>query len=547
MKNIAFYLVLLLGFILRVYGLARNPAGFTPDEASFAYDAYSILNTGRDQWGSFLPIVLKSFGDYKLPLYTYISIPSIFLFGLTEFAARLPGAIFGSLAIVATYVLAGKVFNKNVALIAAFLIALSPWHISLSRGAFEANLTTFFLPMGIWLFLEGKKRPVFMVLAALLFGLNMFTYHSARIVTPFIVFVLIALNFKVYEKKSLNYVASIIFLIFGAIAGYSLLVGGAARANTSTILSMTDIIFSDRVNAVNSGEPNIIATLFNNKITFIAEKISANYLSYFSPKFLFTDGPAEGTYGMVPGIGVLYLFELFNLAALLVALARKETKIPLWLVVWVLVAPLPAAISKGPGFAANRSVVMLPALTIISALGASIFYRSLQKLLNKDILVIGTITIISLSFVTFLEDYFYQQPAKEAKAMVYGAREIMSLITPIEDQYSQIIFTKSLSEPHIFVAFYGKINPSFYQAQSLKWTFEVEGHDWVDQLPVYTLGKYSFRNINWPADLELVDALIVSPAAAVPEKANIIAKINYPNGNPAYVLVDTRNSEFAKN
>lgn len=544
-RHLFIYLILVVGFVLRVYGLSRHPAGFTPDEASFAYDAYSIINTGKDQWGNFLPTVFKSFGDYKLPLYAYISVPSIFIFGLTEFAVRLPGAIVGTLAIGATYLLATKAFNKNVGVVAAFLIAVSPWHIPLSRGAFEANLTTFFLSLGIWLFLEGKKRPILMALAGLAFGLNMFTYHSARIVTPIVVLALVVLNAKLFRwKNKTHLLAAAIFIFFSLVSVYSLLEGAAARANTSTIFSMADIIFSDRVNAVNSGEPNIIATVFNNKITFIAGKLSSNYMSYFSPKFLFTDGPAEGTYGMVPGVGVLYLFELLNLVVVLVALVRKEVKVPLWLVVWIFVAALPAAISKGPGFAANRAVVMLPALTIFSALGATIFYKSLKNLFYKRVVIFGTFLIVCLSFVSFLEDYFYQQPAKEAYAMVYGAREIMELVIPIENQFSQIIFTKNLSEPHIFVAFYKKVAPDFYQTESLRWTFDQE-YDWVDQLPLYSLGKYTFRNINWPADLNVVDALIISPAAGVPEKANIVGRVNYPNGNPAYVLVDTRVSELA--
>lgn len=100
--------IVLLGFLIRAVAIDKFPVGFTADEASFGYDAYSILKTGRDQWGQFLPIVLKSFGDYKSPLYAYLTIPSILIFGLTKFAVRLPNAMVGASAVYFVYLLAGE-------------------------------------------------------------------------------------------------------------------------------------------------------------------------------------------------------------------------------------------------------------------------------------------------------------------------------------------------------------------------------------------------------------------------------------------------------
>src|SRR3989344_6433819 len=88
---------MILGLVLRVTWLTKYPAGFTPDEAAFGYNAYSILQTGKDEWGTpwwqLFFTNMRSFGDYKLPLYTFLTIPSIKIFGLSEFATRLPNAI----------------------------------------------------------------------------------------------------------------------------------------------------------------------------------------------------------------------------------------------------------------------------------------------------------------------------------------------------------------------------------------------------------------------------------------------------------------------
>ncbi|KKT76332.1 MAG: hypothetical protein UW69_C0001G0028 [Microgenomates group bacterium GW2011_GWA2_44_7] len=156
--------IIVLALILRLGALDRYPAGFNADEANQGYSAYSLLQTGKDEWGETLPLSPRTFGDYKAPLYTYLTVPSIALFGLNVFATRLPAAILGTLTVLITYLLVISLFdhtamsmpklkekvwlNGNViGLVAALLLAISPWHVQLSRGAFEANLPSFFIPL----------------------------------------------------------------------------------------------------------------------------------------------------------------------------------------------------------------------------------------------------------------------------------------------------------------------------------------------------------------------------------------------------------------
>jgi len=86
-------LILFIAALLRLGNLGGNPPGLTPDEAALGYNAYSILKTGRDEYGQILPVVFKSFGDYKPELYVYLTVPSVAIFGLTEFAVRFPSAL----------------------------------------------------------------------------------------------------------------------------------------------------------------------------------------------------------------------------------------------------------------------------------------------------------------------------------------------------------------------------------------------------------------------------------------------------------------------
>src|SRR5918999_4071405 len=89
-------LIVSLALFLRVYKLADIPNGLKHDESAIGYNAYAILHTGKDEYGTPYPIYFKSFGDQKLPVYIYLTALSVAAFGLNEFAVRFPSAILGS-------------------------------------------------------------------------------------------------------------------------------------------------------------------------------------------------------------------------------------------------------------------------------------------------------------------------------------------------------------------------------------------------------------------------------------------------------------------
>src|SRR3989338_10790344 len=105
-------LILLLAFVLRFYNLSQNPPGLYWDEVSNGYNAYSVLKTAKDEYGVFLPIVFRSYDDYKPPVYVYSIVPSIAVFGLNEFAVRFPSAIAGVLTVFLSYLISLKLFKK---------------------------------------------------------------------------------------------------------------------------------------------------------------------------------------------------------------------------------------------------------------------------------------------------------------------------------------------------------------------------------------------------------------------------------------------------
>lgn len=475
--------VILLAFVLRIVAIDRFPVGFTPDEASFGYDAYSILKTGKDSWGVSFPLVLKSFGDYKSPLYAYLTVPFVAIGELNKIAVRLPNALVGVFGVFAAYLLMKEIFKKkNLALLGSLLVAVSSWHIMMSRGAFEANLTTFFLPLGIYFYLKKKYS-----LSSIFLGLNLFSYHSAKIITPLIFIALI------FITKKIKIVASLIFAVFLALGIYSMTLGGATRVKERSI---TEGALEEgariKISLIQSGANPVVARLKHNKYQVVLSRFINNYRQYFSYQFLFKNGPKETSYGMIPGQGVLYYFEgLLLLGVIFLLYFKKVNKTLLLLMGWLFLSPVPAALSTGVGFSANRAESMIPVIQIIEVAGISGWLMVLNKIRSK-LKVVPIVIFIALAIFevfSFTKLYFTDSPNICSEGMLYGNLEAAGWLV---DNYKDkdIVISRTLSEPHIYIAFAGRWDPSEYQNSTKSWNVET----WVDQIPSYKLGNFTFQN-----------------------------------------------------
>ncbi len=110
-KNIFFtFILVFLTLLLRLFLITKSPARLTHDEMSLGYNAYSVLKTGKDEWGHKLPLIFRAFGDYKLPAYIYSAIPFIATFGLNDFSVKLPSILSGILIVIFIYKI---VFTKG--------------------------------------------------------------------------------------------------------------------------------------------------------------------------------------------------------------------------------------------------------------------------------------------------------------------------------------------------------------------------------------------------------------------------------------------------
>jgi len=144
-------------------------------------------------------------------------------------------------------------------------------------------------------------------------------------------------------------------------------------------------------------------------------------------------------------------------------------------------------LATGVGYAANRAVAMIPALQILAAMG---IYFLLGKY-KKSVYIIAALGVIGLGI--FLNKYIVESPEKSAKGMLAGNLEIAQELVGKSGNYDNMVVPRSWSEPHIYIAFAAKYDPLKYQEASGGWKYEEIGVNWVDQMPEYSLGKFTFK------------------------------------------------------
>jgi 4-amino-4-deoxy-L-arabinose transferase-like glycosyltransferase len=176
---LAFWIVLLLGAALRLVALGVVPAGLNADEASSGVDALALVQTGMDRWGNRWPVWFPAWGSGMNPLYTYIAVPVVGLFGLDVVPLRAIGAVFGILTLPVTYRATRLYFGRDAALVAMALLAVLPWHVMSSRWALDSNLLPLFFTLG--LFTIGKALTagrVWSVVAFLPWAIAIYAYPA---------------------------------------------------------------------------------------------------------------------------------------------------------------------------------------------------------------------------------------------------------------------------------------------------------------------------------------------------------------------------------
>lgn len=503
---ILFLSILLVGAILRLYQLGAVPISLHSDEAGVGYNAFALITAGIDEYGKPWPLIFRA--DVS-PAIFYTTLPSIALFGLTEFATRLPSALLGLICTGLFFLLIRELVSTKTALLATLLFSLSPWHIQVSRITHDALYSLILQLCATFFFLKSKhtkKTPL--LLCFILFGVSFYTYHSPRLTSPLL---LIGLLYIYWEKVRLLKMT----IFYGFILFFLII-------TPITIDFITKPIANTRLGGISIFTREDTSVPFN-FVYFVklVPTFTANYVNQFNPYFLFAN-TASVRYFNVEWVGLVYWWELLTVSFGLIILRRDKSLLKYFVLWWIVISVLPGSLTRGnPN--AGRIFMLLPILSLLSAIGIqSIFKRFDQKI------HVAVTFLLSVSIMFFVNQYFIDAPKRFAQQWNYGAKETAEKILEHENDFEKIIISDQFRQAYIYILFYGKKDPRWLSNLTDKRRNPFIGYD--------AFGKYEFRSIDWSTDEKIRNVMFVGTPQEIPEnQASQIVKNR--NGDALYFLV----------
>ena len=429
--------ILILAAVLRFYQLGVNPPSPYWEEAAIGFDAYSILKTGRDFHGNPWPLAaFESFGDWKPSLYFYTAVPAVALFGLNTFAVRFPSALFGTLTVLLIYLLFLKIGNWKLGILAALLLAVSPWHLQLSRAGFEANLGLFLLVLGYFF------SPAL--------ALSMYSYHADRILAPLLFLVFTASSrIKQFWRQALICLILVLPLMWQLRSPVL-----RQRFNETSAFSSLDPIIKSNQLIAEDGNTRL-AKIIHHRFWQYGQIFLRNYFDHFSFKYLFVSGDSNPRHSTQKA-GGLYLIQVpFLLYGILLSLKRRHKQDWLFLA-WLFLAPVPAALTTATPHAL-RSLGMLVPLT---------YFTSLGVIKTKRFLMILAAFVLMVEAGRYLNYYYRYYSRDYAQDWQFGYQPMIESVAANEVKYDHVYITRAMGRPSIYYWFYTKTDPRLVQSMN---------------------------------------------------------------------------------
>ena len=522
--------IVAFAFFVRVFNVTAVPPSLSWDEVSIGYNAYSILKTGRDEHGRFLPMdAFVAYGDYKPPFAIYLTVPFVAVFGLTELAVRLPSVIAGTVAVLLTYLVASQLLafhlprrQAGFSLFTSFLLAISPWHIQLSRAGWEANIALTLLLSGIWLVLGARKRPPLLIICWLPFVLAMYTFNSARYVAQFFALLFFFWIWKLMVANKRYAVTGILLGIISLAPLAPHLISPEARLRFAEVNIFSDLSIIKRSNeriAVDGG--GIWANIVHNRRVGFAIEYLKHFFDHFQPWFLFIRGDGNPKFS-IQDTGQLYLIEAPIFVYGFYRLFADNPKLAWTFVLWIVFALLPAGVARETPHAL-RIANSLPVWQIFIAYGAVSF-------LKKRTLHIAYCLFLIVSFSYFWHNYFNHYAKEYSTEWQYGYKEAIAKVKQLEGDYNRIVITEGYGRSYMYTLFFTQTDPETYVADKRS-TFDAAGF-----YHVFGFGKYEFRE-NGTGSIERGTLYMATPKET-PEQIRVFEIIKRPNGEPAFIVFD---------
>lgn len=514
---------------MRAWNLDKFPKTLYGDEQAFAWNAYNILKTGRDEYGTPYPLQFRSFDDYKAPIPVYLMVPFIKIWGLKTYSIRLPIVLASLLTVIVTYFLARLFFRRKIALLSVFLLSISPWHIHLSRGFFESTLALFLFVAGVYFILKSRDKLLWLILGMFFFGLSVYSYFTPRILVPiFLVFLFVWIKYfdtsgKEGIKAGRNFIIGTIFLIVLSIPLIKSTVfdQGFSRFNklTAANKSIVEETVRQERNATNLSEKWNV--LFHNKAVIWVRLIKNNYLDHLSPNFWYIYGDNSLRY-FTGNMGMFYLLEFPFLIFGLYHLWREKRSAAVFVSGWIIFASIPASLVGRPF--AVRSLAILPVPFFIVSFG---IYK-ITNFINKEKIRKIFLSVLSFGFTislgSLLIRYYLEYPVYAATWWGWENKAALDMAKENELLYDNIFISDFYTGSTLAFAVYNQYDPILYRYALSHPVVLADGRSFVK------LGKYYFGSldINSPR----LSQNIIPPRSLYigrPEEADSGETINAPD------------------
>ncbi len=548
-QTLFFVGIIVIAIFLRFWKLGEIPDGINRDEASLGYTAYSLLQTGADEYGQKWPVNIKSFGDWKLPLYVYLSIPFISVFGLNPFSIRILSALAGVLITIIGYFLTRLLVKKWDApywlpLLVAFSLAISPWSVHLSRIAYEANVAMAFCMAGVtfWLASTVNKKPWLVILSGVCFGLTMIGYHAFQLFTPLI----IAWTAWILRTEVKSFIGK-----YRLISAFSVIVFllpilflfvDKAIENNQTKYSGISIFSEERlqsqqaeVNGVLSPKGlSFLQPFYSSRPVLLSQTFIRGMFSMMNPDFLFLRGGSHGSHN-IPGVGNMHWYAVLTLAISLLYFLKKKRIWQRWILGWIVLASVAPLLTIEP----NHSIRFFPAilgLEIMSSYGIGLIGSYLKKV--QPFLILVFIFSIFHLFVA----YFILFPALNADRWPWFSDDLVQAVYNRSEAFPKVLMQGESSSPYVYFLFFSPDRIIKDGEEFIHYPPTEEGFEHVQQL-----GKTHFGRIVW-SDIEKAQEpvlLVVQPKEVPGDKFDnprykVVQEISRPNSLTSYLIMEYR-------
>lgn len=486
-------LVILIAAFIYLWKISIVPSSLYADETTVGYNAYSILQTGKDEYGKSFPILFRLFGAYTPPLFVYVLTPFISFFGLNSFALRLPSALatLGLILVVFLFVKKLNFFkNSYSALLASLIFAISPWVVFNARLGYEVTLGYVLFYIGVYFLWQGLDKNNLSLTGLLFLSLSTYTAHTERYLVPlFLSLFLIIFRQKIFNKTYVSHLATtFIICLTTQIPHFTVLSSPAFWVkNTSFAASNISAGLWDFINQL---------VIYLSPQTYFGSAIQDINLQHF-----------------IPEISLFYSWQiipfLVGLYFLLKTARSADNKLILLL---LLASPIPGAMS-GHFISIQRVLPIIVPIVLIIALGIEKLFVLVPKKFGF-ISILLAFALLLFSLVLLWRSYFVLLPGLWSKWWNFGAKEIAQFIS--QNNQSKIIIDNSRDQAlYSPIIFYLQYPPDKFQPQFTHIATNYYHNPTFSS--TVTFGNTTTRPINWETD-PLVDAFLVGDTLSISEE-----------------------------